>query len=376
MKGTALFRHLRGKGALHLHRQMLKPQKSQQIRWCAALLALMLCMLLAPETCLPLCMVTPLFACLLPKTRYGYIAWAAVVAPMVSGLMAEWDVLYAASLMLPCALSLLVTLLPEKHRAGTRGMPLYLGASTLSLTLIFVRASQLLGGSVAEGLTDVLMAAVQGSDRSSQLLLGFVQSGLIAAPKAYEGATLSPFGMDPVLKHQLLLALRFVSQRLLQMLIPQFFVQGAVLSGLFTMLRVRRVEGVFVVLETHSAPGGQRTARVAIQPGFRFLGMPASMGIVLAGLWLVSLPLLQSGNSLTYTLSCLFSQMFVTCFAIQGAAALVCAVSIRHPDRLTLAGGLAAALYVVSPLPLVLAGVAEQLFHYREKLLKDQKKNT
>lgn len=359
-----------------MHRQMLKPQKSQQIRWCAALLALMLCMLLAPETCLPLCMVTPLFACLLLRTRYGYIAWAAVAAPMVAGLMAGWDVLYAASLMLPCALSLLVTLLPEKRRAGTQGMPLYLGASTLSLTLIFIRLSQLLGGSVAEGLTDALMAAVQGSERSSQLLLGFVQSGLIAAPKAYEGATLSPFGMDPVLKHQLLLALRFVSRRLLQVLIPQLFVQGAVLSGLFTMLRVRRVEGVFVVLETHSAPGGQRTARVAIQPGFRFLGMPASLGIVLAGLWLASLPLLQSGNSLAYTLSCLFSQMFVTCFAIQGAAALVCAVSIRHPDRLTLAGWLTAALYVVSPLPLVLAGVAEQLFHYREKLLKDQKKDT
>lgn len=359
-----------------MHTQMLKPQKSQQIRWCAALLLMMVCMLLAPETCLPLCMATPLVACLLPQTRYGYIAWASVAAPMVAGLMAGWDVLYAASLMLPCALSLLVTLLPKKQQAGSNGMFLYVGASTLSLTLILARASHLLGGSLADGLTDVLITSVQGSDRSSQLLLSFVQSGLIAVPKAYEGATLSPFGMDPVLKRQLLLALRFVSQRLLQALIPQLFVQGALLSGLFTMLRVRRVQGVFVVLETHSGPGGQRTARVAIQPGFRFLGMPAALGIVLTGLGLVSMPLLQSANSLAITLGYLFSQMFVTCFAVLGASVLVCVMARRHPERLTLAGVLAAALYVVSPLALVLAGVAEQLFHYREKLLKDQKKDT
>lgn len=375
MKGTALFRHSQGKGALHLHRQMLKPQKSQQLRWCAALLAMLVCMLLAPQTCLPLCMATPLMACLLINGRYRYYAWAAVAVPLAVGLMEGWDMLYAASLMLPCGLSLLVTCLPDKKRAGTMGILLYVGASTVSLLMIYACAAQALGGPLADTLTEIIVTKVRTADRSDQLLLALVQSGLIAPPRAYEGAVISPLGLDPVLRHQLLLALEYVCRMLLNSLLPQLFVQGTLLSGLFTAFRVRKAQGMFVVLETQPLPGGRCQAHVAVQPGFRFVGLPKEMGFVLAGMLLLSLPL-QAESGFAYTLGCLFSQMFVSCFAIQGAAVLVCAVSVKYPRRLTLVGGLSAALYLVSPQALVLMGIIEQVFHYREKLLKDQKKDS
>ena len=356
---------------------MLKPQKAQLTAWSVALAVLAAAMFLFPALCLPLALLTPLFACLLLKSRMQWVAWASVAAPMAAALLDGQDGLFSASLLLPCGLALAVTCLPSEKRLGVKGLLWYLGASTAALTMIVFCASYALGAPLSDALTQTLMRRVQNAENQGQLLYRFAQAGLAGVPKEYRQAGPLAYALDPVLIRQLLLSLEETVRRLLESLLPQAFVQAALLGGLFTALRVRRAEGVFVVVEA-AAPGndGQRTARVAIQPGFRFLTIPPGLRRALVGMGMASLLLMYAEQSLLATLGLLFYTAFSAAFALQGAAVLVCTLAAKKPERLTAAGFLAAALYVLFPLALVLLGLSDSFVHYRAKLLRsDQKKS-
>ena len=203
---------------------------------------------------------------------------------------------------------------------------------------------------------------MESSPKGAQILIQLVQAGLLPAGNA----VLLP-------ARQLLMSLELTVQNLLRALLPTLFVQGTVLSGLFTAFAMRRAEGAVVVVQ--ALQGNGRKATVLVQPGFSLLMIPRGLGVFLMGAALLSLPMTSSANSLVCTLGQLFSAAFTTAFALQGAAVLICAMTARRPGHSAAAGCLAAALYVLFPLALLMTGVSEQFFHYRLRILQSMRKD-
>ena len=340
----------------------LKPEKKQLTAWSAALTVLLALVVLFPRLGLPLGLLTPLFACPLAACRRWPLACGAVALPVLVGVYRQMPMPYAASAAVPCLLMLAVTCLPAQKRGGSRGLVLYLAASTVGLMTVVLCGSLTFGAPLAQTLASRAVQAVESSPKGAQILIQLVQAGLLPAGNA----VLLP-------ARQLLMSLELTVQNLLRALLPALFVQGAVLSGLFTAFAMRRAEGAVVVVQ--ALQGNGRKATVLVQPGFSLLMIPRGLGVFLMGAALLSLPMTSSANSLVCTLGQLFSAAFTTAFALQGAAVLICAMTARRPGHSAAAGCLAAALYVLFPLALLMTGVSEQFFHYRLRILQSMRKD-
>ena len=339
----------------------LKPEKKQLTAWSAALAVLLALMVLFPRLGLPLGLLTPLFACPLAACRRWPLACGAVAFPVLAGVYRQLPMPYAASVAAPCLLMLAVTCLPAQKRGGSRGLVLYLAASTVGLMTVVLCGSLTFGAPLAQTLASRAVQAVESSPKGAQILIQLVRAGLLPTGNA----TLLP-------TRQLLMSLELTVQNLLGALLPTLFVQGAVLSGLFTAFAIRRAEGAVVVVQTQQ--GGHK-ATVLVRPGFSLLMIPRGLSVFLIGGALLSLPMTSSVHSLVCTLGQLFSAAFTTAFALQGAAVLICAMTARRPGHSAAAGCLAAALYVLFPLALLMTGVSEQFFHYRLRILQSMRKD-
>jgi len=75
--------------------------------------------------------------------------------------------------------------------------------------------------------------------------------------------------------------------------------------------------------------------------------------------------LIVVGDSFSHTLGQLCYAAFETMFCLLGAAVMVFVYTKNDPDRKTLAGVLAAALYVMAPFVLFVIGLMDQTFHFR-----------
>ena len=339
----------------------LKPEKKQLTAWSAALAVLLALMVLFPRLDLPLGLLTPLFACPLAACRRWPLACGTVAFPVLAGVYRQLPMPYAASVAAPCLLMLAVTCLPAQKRGGSRGLVLYLAASTVGLMTVVLCGSLTFGAPLAQTLASRAVQAVESSPKGAQILIQLVRAGLLPTGNA----TLLP-------TRQLLMSLELTVQNLLRALLPTLFVQGAVLSGLFTAFAIRRAEGAVVEVQTQQ---GGRKATVLVRPGFSLLMIPRGLSVFLIGGALLSLPMTSSVHSLVCTLGQLFSAAFTMAFTLQGAAVLVCAMSARKPGHSAAAGCLAAALYVLFPLALLMTGVSEQFFHYRLRILQSMRKD-
>lgn len=349
-----------------MERVPIRPGRSQIYALLIGLSAVCAVMVLVPQLCMPLSLLIPLLACPLAGRREEPIVYVAAAMPAVSSLIEGYDPFYSVSLCLAGALALLVTkLLPQKKRAGASGILWYVGAVACGLTAVALSAGRVLGGPLWKSLAALMTDAVARNEQAGLLLYRFAAAGLISLPEGYAGGTLLAHVLEPMVVRQMLMSLSLTLEKLLFDLIPAFFVQASLLVGLFTSLRVQRMNGVILLVEAQIS--GEKKARVAVPPGFRLLTLPPKtrwpiMLMAVAALVMMSAnaPVAQIVGQMCYTL-------FETTFMLVGAAVVVFMVSRSRPDRTTLSGILAAALYVMLPFMLFLIGLTDQTFHYRLK---------
>ena len=251
----------------------IKPGRAQLHALVIGLFALCMAMIVLPELCVPLGLVLPLLACPLVGRREEPLVYVAAAVPVIASLAAGYDTLYSLSLVSMGGFALLTTrLLPQKQRVGLSGILWYMLAIAASLGLVAACATRMLGGALWQKLTELLVAAVSQHDQSALLLYRFAAAGLISPPEGIAGNALLGQLLNPLVSRQMLLSFKLTLGNLLFELLPAFFVQASMIVGLFTALRVQRMNGVILVVEATSP--AQKKARVAVAPGFRLLALP------------------------------------------------------------------------------------------------------
>ena len=342
----------------------LKPKRAE---WTAMLIGMVLlcaAMIAVPALCVPLSLAVPLLACPMVGRREEPAAWASAVVPVVASLLKGYDPLYAASLLLIGALPLLITrLVPMKQRPGPKGILMYLSAIAFSLTVVLAMAVRMLGGPLQYTLAEAFTEWVAQSPHKQMLLQQLAINGLISVPEGYTAQGLTGVLMEASYSREMLMSLRLTAERLIAQELPSLFVQSCMIVGLFIPLRLERVNGVLLVVETRTASDKQ--TRVIAPPSFRLLAMPRSIRITAFALAMAAFLLLMVADSFSYTLGQLCYAALETMFCLLGAAVMVFVYTKNDPDRKTMAGVLAAALYVLAPFVLFVIGLADQTFHFR-----------
>jgi len=342
----------------------LKPKRAE---WTALLVGLaILCgvMFAAPALCAPLALVGPLLACPLVGRKEEPVAWASAAVPVLASLMAGYEVLYSMSLLLIGLLPLLITrLIPLQKRPGAAGMLMYISAMAFSLVVVLAMATRMLGGPLQVMLPKMIVQKLSRMDKLSEMLRRLAMQGLVSMPDGYTvDSPIRPL-MQAAYNQQMLMSLRLTLEMMIAQEMPKLFVNACVLVGLFTPLRLERMNGVLLVVEAKSA--SQKQTRVVAAPSFRLLAMPRPLRIMLLVLALASFMLMMSYGALAQTVGRLCYAAFETLFTLLGAAVLVFMYTKNDPDRKTIAGVLAAAMYVVAPFVLLLIGLFDQTFHFR-----------
>jgi len=342
----------------------LKPKRAEWTAMIVGLSLLCVMMLVAPVLCVPLALLCPLFACPLVGQKSEPLSWASAVVPVAASLLADYDAAYSVSLLLIGLLPLLITrFVPMKRRPGAKGMLLYLVSIAYALGCVAAMATRALGGPLQLTLAKAFTDWVAASDHAPLILQQFAARGMIAVPDGYTAQGVAGQLMGAVHKQQMLMSLRLTMENLIMQSLPSLFVQSCLLIGLFTSLRLERVNGVLLVVETKSA--AEKHTRVVAPPSFRLLSMPRGMRSVVFALALTALVLMLSSSDVLRIVGQLCFAAFQTMFYLLGAAVLVFMYTRNDPDRRVISGVIAAALYVMAPFILLLIGMADQAFHFR-----------
>lgn len=342
----------------------LGPRRAELTALAFSLGALCVAMLLWPVLCLPLSLLTPLLGCPLVRRREEPAAWAAAAMPLLSSLLAGYPLPYALSLSLMGIAPLAFTrFAPPAARMGAGGMLRYAGCVALALTAVALSATLWLGAPLWQTLSARLTNCVQQSDRAGEWLLRLTAAGLIRLPKGF--GTGFARAVPSAFTRQMTLSLELSLQTLLRDGLPALWVQLSLLVGLFTCLRVSRFCDCYVIVESVSP--GEKRARVSAPPGFAKWALPRAFCAPVLATGVLCLGLLLFGGGLAVTLGQLGYTLFETAFMLEGAAVVVGLGTAHDEDRKTLWGLLAAALYLIAPLPLFLLGAADQAIHFRKR---------
>lgn len=342
----------------------LKPKRAEWTAMIVSLVILCAAMFAVPALCVPLALIGPLLACPLVGQKTEPLAWVSAAAPTLASVLAGYDAFYSVNLVLIGLLPMLITrFVPVKKRAGAQGMLMYISAVAFALLLVLAMATRALGGPLQVTLAEALTRWVSQAKNPSVILRQFAAAGLLSVPEGYmDQGVMRPF-MEAVFNQQMLKSLRLTMEMLLAQTLPSLFVQGCVLVGVFTSLRLERVSGVLLVVETRTA--SEKRTRVVAPPSFRLLALPRSMRGLLLALAAAALVMMMTYGSLPRIIGQLCYATLETLFSLLGAAVLVFMSTKNDPDRRVLSGVMAAALYVLAPFVLFMIGLADQTFHFR-----------
>ena len=346
----------------------LKPKRAEWTAMKTGLIVLCVVMMLAPELCLPLALAAPLLACPLLKGQTGQkmLPWLSAAAPACASLAAGMDVFYSLSLALIGLLPLLITNgIPQQMRPGAKGMLLYMTAAAFSLTVSLAAASRALGGPLQLMLAEELVRWVEANENRSQLLNRLAAAGWIAVPEGYAEQGVAGALMQTEHIRQMLMSLKWNVRMMIAQLLPGLFVQGCVITGIFTALRMERVNGVLLVVETKTP--AQKQTRVIAPPSFRLLTLSRGLRMMWALIAVTGLVLMTSQTAAVAVAGQMCLALAETVGCLLGAAAMIFLYTQNDPDRRVTAGVLAAALYLFCPFALLALGIADQIFHIRTR---------
>lgn len=348
----------------------LKPKQAVLAASVSGLAVLSAACFLLPECCVLFAAVIPVIACPLVRHRQEPVCWVAAAAPAAASLMllsgTERMLPYVLSMLLHGLLPLLVTrLVPLPRRMGARGFLWYIGTSAVSLTAVAACAGFLLDAPLQTALTDLVTARVESSPQAGLILYRLAAAGLVSVPENFPRSEILLHVLEPLMVRQMLLSFRLTLETMLANALPSAMIQGMLVTGLFTALRVDRMNGVVLMMQSDPEKPAEKKTIVAVPPGFSMLSMPGHLRTALVVMAIVSAVLMSSPGALESTVGLLMYHTFTVCFQLQGAAVASGMFLMKHPEKRLLIGILAAAVYVLAPMALFLIGVTDQVFHYR-----------
>jgi len=343
----------------------LKPKRAEWTAMLIGLIVLCAAMFAVPALSALPALAAPLLACPMVGRKEEPVAWISAAAPALASLAAGMDPLYAASLVLIGALPLLITrLVPVKKRPGALGMLMYISAMAFSITVALAMATRMLGKPLQYSLAQTFVDWVDRSENKQMILRQFAVNGLLSIPEGYTTQGLAGVLAEAAYSRQMLMSLRLTMEMLLAQLLPQLVVQSCMIIGLFTALRLERVNGVLLVVEARTA--ADKHTRVIAPPSFRLLAMPRGVYGTMLALAVTALLAMTSSSSFAAIVGQLCYAAFRTAFCLLGAAVMVFLYTRTDPDRRVMAGVLAALLFVAMPFVLLVVGLMDQRFHFRK----------
>ena len=242
-------------------------------------------------------------------------------------------------------------------------MVMYISAMAFSLVVVLCMAVHMLGGPLQSVLPELIVQKLSRTKNLSEVLRRLAMQGLVSVPDGYSvNGAFRPL-MQAAHNQQMLMSLRLTLEMLISSYLPKLFVNACVLTGVFVSLRLERMNGVLLVVEAKSA--SQKHTRVVAAPAFRLLAMPRPLRLMLFGMAIVSFVTAFSASALAQTFGQLCYALFETLYTLLGAAVLVFVFTKNDPDRRIRAGVLAAALYLIAPFVLLIVGLLDQSFHFR-----------
>lgn len=340
----------------------LRPHRRVIVSKQIALAVLVVLIAVFPVLSLPLAAVMPLFSCPLMKGKERWTALLTAPLPALSVLLYRYPATYAAALLAVTALPLLIAnRMNGKESAAANSLLLYAAVMTLTISGALLGLSPLYeGSSLPEYLAEVADRWLMEHPQRPSLLYQAMSTGLLPVPEGYSKVTLLTLMLDPVFLQQLRLELRTRVMQLAASLIPSLVVQGGIIIGLFTGLRVQKLRNAYLLVDK----ADPHKVRIALTPSFSMLRIPERWHWLMF-LFLIAYMLFFSSDGLLFRTVQLMYITFETLYQLQGAAVVCAWVLQRNEERRTLAGLLAAGLYLTVPTVLFLLGCFHYLFPSR-----------
>jgi len=332
----------------------------QRNKWGLTIASVVACLLLSPVFGLGVFLPQVLSAIpVLLLALLGYVgpvsaaACSGILVALTSALFGVWGGVAAVMMIVPTVLVSSIVL--ERGQSFWQSVAAGGVAMFASMGAVIALLSALAGSDVVSALASLLeeMLAVSGTMGDTMLSM-FMQMGLVSAP---EGAELGGLlALDPQAKTELLDSLILMMDSVLRLELPMQMATGAVAAGLLGQAVLRK--------------GLLRRGTKVEYPRLKTWRVPKGWGRILGGtlalLYLLSMLVPRSMNTMFYVFSGVFDQIF----AIQGVAA-ICYLLDEHGksskwQRLVFVVG-----YFMLNSMAVMIGIFDQAIdfaHRREKL--------
>ncbi len=344
----------------------LHPQRKLMIRSQITLAVLVVVMAFAPNLCLPLALAMPLVSCPLIRDKAQWTALITAPLPAVIALLYGGSWPYALGLLVVVAGPLVLTAVMNRRQSASPTalllyMLVYAFTTLLALWGLFWQPGQA-ASSWPEILADYVEMAVYASPQRIQILYQAMASGVLPVPEGYSNVTILNLTLDPVFLNQLRLELNFRIRQTVESLLPALYVQVCMICGLFTGLRVQRLRHAYLLVDQKEP----QKVRVAISPSFSMLKIPRSYRWTLGMMALFSLTMYVS-TGVMQMLALLAYHTMKTAYQLLGAAVVCYMTPRRNPESRAPGGILAAMLYLLLPMALMIIGFMDDVFGFRQK---------
>lgn len=340
----------------------LRPQRRVIVSKQIALPLLVLLIAIFPVLSLPLAVVMPLFSCPLMKGRERWIALLTAPLPALIALLYRYPAGYGLGLFLVTSLPMLIAWrLDGRESMAAKSLLLYPAVMALAISVALLGLWPLYQETgLPPWLAGLATGWVMKHPQRTQFLYQAISSGLLPVPEGFSNFNLLTLTINPVFLHQLELEMhsRFLS--LLRSAIPSLVVQGSIITGLFTALRVQKLRNAYLLVDRKNP----QKVRIALTPSFSMLRIPNSWHWMLL-LFLIFYLFFSGSGGVLFVMARLMYHTFDTLYQLQGAAVLCGCIMRRNEERRVLAGLLAAALYLFLPMALFLLGCFHYLFPSR-----------
>ncbi|MBE5801411.1 MAG: hypothetical protein E7319_03900 [Clostridiales bacterium] len=338
----------------------LRPQHRLLISKQIVLAILTVLMAAVPVLCLPLAILMPLFSCPLIGHKEQWTAYLSIPVATAVSLVYGMPALYAFSLVLVTGLPVLLTVYLGKKRGGSQlALLMYMGSYAVSLIGVILCCVALFGP-LPEAAAQFVRQWLMQSPKRSEYIYKALASGLLPVPEGYTNISAFTIAINPLFLEQIGLEVVLRVREQVVVSLPSAYVQISIVAGLFTALRVQRLNHAYLLVDQRR----KDEVKVAITPGFAMLRLPRKARtflLIMAGVSF--LMALTDGPLLLMAL--VIQTVFVTCYALIGAA-VVCGFMMRKdPDKRVMGGVLAAALYLLMPSMLMVLGVFERFLRLK-----------
>ena len=349
----------------------LHPQRRMIVSKQIVLFVLAVLCIAVPALCLPVALCMPLFSCPLIRGKEQWSAYVTAPVPALVALLDKGHPVYALGIALAALLPVAATAILSKEKTGTPVI-FYVYAFLCALS----GALALYGIYLQSGLWLPELAGAKAVEfvmhhpQRAQLLHQAMLSELLPVPAGYTKVSILSYYLDPIFLRQMMLALESRVVQWVYKLLPMLLINASIILGLFTGLRVQRLRNAFLLVDKDK-PG---KVCIAMTPPFSQLNLPRKWRWAILAFLLVQL-FLGGAEGVWAILSLLLGYTAETLLQLQGAA-MVCSWLMKSdPDRRNMAGWVAAALYLLLPIALLVLGCFDNLSAFRRHTEDDNEES-